>query len=75
VRVLALCLEKFDRKALRTFVDTAKDRIGSGVIVVGSVGRQSGAVAGITRELDARLSAWHLAGQVAALMGAKRWTP
>ncbi len=72
VRVLALCLENFDRKALRSFVDTAKDRLGSGVVVVGSVEDDKAVlVAGITRDLTARLSAGTLLGQVAALMGGK----
>jgi alanyl-tRNA synthetase len=72
VRVLALCLDNFDRKALRSFVDTAKDRIGSGVVVVGSVEDDKAVlVAGITRDLTPRLSAGTLLGQVAALMGGK----
>jgi alanyl-tRNA synthetase len=72
VRVLALCLEHFDRKALRSFVDTAKDRIGSGVVVVGSVEDDKAVlVAGITRDLTPRLSAGTLLGQVAALIGGK----
>jgi alanyl-tRNA synthetase len=36
IKVLALSLDNFDRKALRSFVDNAKDRLGSGVVVVGS---------------------------------------
>jgi alanyl-tRNA synthetase len=72
IRVLALCLENFDRKALRAFVDTAKDRIGSGVVVVGSVeDGKAVLVAGVTRDLTSRLSAGTLLGQVAALMGGK----
>jgi alanyl-tRNA synthetase len=72
VRVLALCLDNFDRKALRSFVDTAKDRLGSGVVVVGSVEDDKAVlVAGVTRDLTQRLSAGTLLGQVAALMGGK----
>jgi len=72
VRVLALCLDNFDRKALRSFVDTAKDRLGSGVVVVGSVEDDKAVlVAGVTRDLTSRLSAGTLLGQVAALMGGK----
>ncbi len=52
VQVLALRLENFDRKALRSFVDTAKDRLGSGVVVVGSVEDDKAVlVAGVTRDL------------------------
>jgi len=72
VRVLALCLDNFDRKALRSFVDTAKDRLGSGVVVVGSIEDDKAVlVAGVTRDLTQRLSAGILLGQVAALMGGK----
>jgi alanyl-tRNA synthetase len=72
VRVLALCLDNIDRKALRSFVDTAKDRLGSGVIVVGSVEDDKAVlVAGVTRDLTSRLSAGTLLGQVAALIGGK----
>jgi alanyl-tRNA synthetase len=72
VRVLALSLDNFDRKALRSFVDTAKDRLGSGVVVVGSVEDDKAVlVAGVTRDLTSRLSAGTLLGQVAALIGGK----
>jgi alanyl-tRNA synthetase len=72
VRVLALCLDNFDRKALRSFVDTAKDRLGSGVVVVGSVEDDKAVlVAGVTRDLTQRLSAGTLLAQVAALLGGK----
>jgi alanyl-tRNA synthetase len=67
-----LCLDNFDRKALRAFVDTAKDRLGSGVIVVGSVEDDKAVlVAGVTPDLTPRLSAGTLLGQVAALIGGK----
>jgi alanyl-tRNA synthetase len=72
VQVLALCLENFDRKALRSFVDTAKDRLGSGVVVVGSVEDEKAVlVAGVTKDLTSRLSAGTLLGEVAALLGGK----
>ena len=72
VRVLALCLENFDRKALRTFVDTAKDRLGSGVVVVGGIeDAKAVLVAGVTKDLTQRLSAGVLLGEVAALLGGK----
>jgi len=72
MRVLALCLDNFDRKALRSFVDTAKDRLGSGVVVVGSIEDDKAVlVAGVTRDLTPRLSAGTLLGQVAALLGGK----
>jgi alanyl-tRNA synthetase len=72
IKVLALHLENFDRKALRSFVDTAKDRLGSGVVVVGST--EDGKVnwvAGVTADLTARISAGTIVGEVAALTGGK----
>lgn len=72
IKVLALCLENMDRKGLRSFVDTAKDRLGSGIIVVGAV--EDGRVvlaAGVTKDLTGRVSAGTLLGQVATLIGGK----
>jgi alanyl-tRNA synthetase len=72
MKTLALCLDNFDRKALRSFVDTAKERLGSGVVVAGSVTDDKVAlVAGVTPDLTARLSAGDLLGKVAALTGGK----
>ncbi len=72
IKVLALSLDNFDRKALRSFVDSAKDRLGSGVVVVGSAEDDKIAlVAGVTKDLTARISAGAVVGQVAALTGGK----
>ena len=72
MKTLALCLDNFDRKALRSFVDTAKERLGSGVVVAGSVADDKVAlVAGVTPDLTAKLSAGELLGKVAALTGGK----
>ena len=72
MKTLAICLDNFDRKALRSFVDTAKERLGSGVVVAGSVSDDKVAlVAGVTSDLTAKLSAGDLLGKVAALTGGK----
>ena len=72
VKVLALTLEDFDRKALRSFVDTAKDRIGSGVVLVSAVEDDKvSLVAGVTKDLTDRISAGALMGKVASLLGGK----
>jgi alanyl-tRNA synthetase len=72
IKVLALPLENFDRKALRSFVDTAKERLGSGVIVVGSAeDGKVNLVAGVTQDLTHRISAGTIVGKVAALTGGK----
>jgi alanyl-tRNA synthetase len=72
IKILALNLEDFDRKALRAFVDTAKDRLGSGVVLVSSIedGKVS-LVAGVTKDLTDRISAGALMGKVASLLGGK----
>jgi len=72
VKVLALNLQDFDRKALRSFVDTAKDRIGSGVVLVAAVEDDKvSLVAGVTKDLTDRISAGALMGKVAPLLGGK----
>jgi alanyl-tRNA synthetase len=72
VKVLALNLEDFDRKALRSFVDTAKDRLGSGVVLVGTVEDDKvSLVAGVTKDLTHRISAGSLMSKVAPLLGGK----
>ena len=72
VKVLALTLDDFDRKALRSFVDTAKDRLGSGVVLVSAVEDDKvSLVAGVTKDLTDRISAGALMGKVASLLGGK----
>ena len=72
IKVLALCLDSFDRKGLRSFVDTAKQHLGSGVIVVGAAEADKVAlVAGVTQDLTDRISAGALIGKIAALTGGK----
>jgi alanyl-tRNA synthetase len=72
IKVLALRLDNFDRRALRSFVDTAKERLGSGVVVVGSTedGKVT-LVAGVTKDLTHRISAGAVVGQVASITGGK----
>jgi alanyl-tRNA synthetase len=72
VKVLAVHLQDFDRKGLRSCVDTAKDRLGSGVVVVGTAEDDKVAlVAGVTKDLTDRISAGLLMGKLAALTGGK----
>lgn len=72
MKTLALCLDNFDRKALRSFVDNAKERLGSGVVVAGSVEEDKAIlVVGVTRDLTARIAAGSLLEQVAVLVGGK----
>jgi alanyl-tRNA synthetase len=72
IKVLALCLDNFDRKDLRSFVDAAKERLRSGVVVVGTTEDDKVAlVAGVTPDLTSRISAGTLMSKIAALTGGK----
>jgi alanyl-tRNA synthetase len=72
IKVLALCLDNFDRKDLRSFVDTAKERLRSGVVVVGTTEDDKVVlVAGVTKDLTSRISAGTLMSKIAALTGGK----
>jgi alanyl-tRNA synthetase len=72
IKVLALQLDNFDLKALRSFVDRAKERLGSGVVLVGSTdGGKVNLVCGVTADLTGRIAAGTLVGRVSALVGGK----
>ncbi len=58
VKVLAYKTSGMDMKALRGLVDKIKDKMGSGVIVLGSaVGDQAFYVAAVTKDLTSRINA------------------
>jgi alanyl-tRNA synthetase len=72
IKVLAAQIEGADAKALRVSVDQLKEKLGSSVIVLGTV--QEGKVvlvAGVSADLVARLRAGDIAGAVAAQVGGK----
>jgi alanyl-tRNA synthetase len=70
VAVLAARLDGLDPEALRAVVDTLRDRLGSGVLCLGSVvdGRIN-LVAAVTRDLTKRFHAGHLVQEVARFTG------
>jgi alanyl-tRNA synthetase len=69
VKVLMLQEGSMDQKDLRAMVDTAKERLHSGVIVAASIVNEKVAlVAGVTADLTHRLHAGELAKAVAALV-------
>jgi alanyl-tRNA synthetase len=70
VAVLAARVDGLDPEALRAVVDTLRDRLGSGVLVLGSVvdGRIN-LVAAVTRDLTRRFHAGKLVQAVAKLTG------
>jgi len=73
VRVLAARLDEADAKTLRESVDRLKDRLGSAVVVLGSVqGEDKVALAaGVTKDLVERVHAGRLINAVAARVGGK----
>ncbi len=72
IKVLAAQIEGADAKGLRDTVDQLKHKLGSSVIVLASV--QDGKVvlvAGVSRDLVARVKAGDIAGAVAAQVGGR----
>jgi alanyl-tRNA synthetase len=73
VMVLATRLDGADAGALRSAVDQLKSRLGSAIVVLGSVGSDSKVVlvAGVTQDQTGRVKAGDLIGAVAAQVGGK----
>ncbi|MFP4696763.1 alanine--tRNA ligase [Thiohalospira sp.] len=72
VKVLAARLEGADPKALRSTVDQLKQKLGSGVIVLGVPGDgKVNLAAGVTDDLTDRIAAGELVNHVAAQVGGK----
>ena len=70
VRVLAAKLDEIDRGSLRQLVDTLRQKMGSGVVVLGTV--ENGKVAlisGVTKDLNPRLHAGKIVQEVAQQVG------
>lgn len=71
-KVLAARLDGLDGKALLALVDQLKNKLGSAVILLGSVlDGKVVLVAGVTQDLTARLKAGELVKQAAAAVGGK----
>ena len=71
IQVLAQRVDALDRGQLRTLVDNLRNKLGSGVVVLGSA-QQDGKVAliaGVTRDLTSRLSAGKIIGPLAQKVG------
>jgi alanyl-tRNA synthetase len=72
VKVLAARLDGADAKALREAVDQMKDKLGSGVVVLGAVEDDKvRLVAGVTKDLTDRLQAGNLIKPVAERVGGR----
>jgi alanyl-tRNA synthetase len=72
VRVLAHRVDNLERGQMRTLVDQLRDKIGSGVVVLGSATDGNVAlIVGITKDLTSRIQAGKVIGPVAQRVGGK----
>jgi alanyl-tRNA synthetase len=72
IKVLAHRADNLERAQLRTLVDQLRDKLGSGVVVVGSATDGNVAlIAGVTKDLTSRVQAGKIVGKVAEKVGGK----
>jgi alanyl-tRNA synthetase len=72
VKVLSHRVDNLERSQMRTLVDQLRDKVGSGVVVLGSATDGKVAlIAGVTKDLTSRIQAGKLIGQVAPKVGGK----
>jgi alanyl-tRNA synthetase len=72
VKVVAHRVDNLDRPQMRTLVDNLRQKLGSGVVVVGSAADGNVAlVAGVTKDLTGRVQAGKVVGAVAQKVGGK----
>jgi alanyl-tRNA synthetase len=72
VKVLAHRVDNLDRPQMRTLVDQLRDKLGSGVVVLGSASNGSvSLIVGVTKDLTSRLQAGKVIGPVAQKVGGK----
>lgn len=70
IKVLAIQLEDQDAKSLRAAVDRFKDKIGSGVVTLGSVTEDKVALCvGVTSDLTSRIKAGDIIREIAPIVG------
>jgi alanyl-tRNA synthetase len=72
VKVLAHRVDNLERAQMRTLVDQLRDKIGSGVVVLGSASNGNVAlIVGVTKDLTTRVQAGKVIGPVAQKVGGK----
>jgi alanyl-tRNA synthetase len=72
VKVLAHRVDNLERGQMRTLVDQLRDKLGSGVVVLGSATDGSVAlIVGITKDLTSKIQAGKVIGPVAQKVGGK----
>jgi alanyl-tRNA synthetase len=72
IKVLTHRVDNLERSQMRTLIDQLRDKVGSGVVVLGSAtdGRVA-LIAGVTKDLTSRVQAGKIIGQVAQKVGGK----
>ncbi len=72
VKVLAHRVDNLERAQMRTLVDQLRDKIGSGVVVLGSASNGSvSLIVGVTKDLTSRVQAGKVIAPVAQKVGGK----
>jgi alanyl-tRNA synthetase len=72
VKVLAHRVDNLERAQLRTLVDQLREKIGSGVVVLGSASNGNvSLIVGVTKDLTSRVQAGKVIGAVAQKVGGK----
>jgi alanyl-tRNA synthetase len=72
VKVLAHRVDNLERAQMRTLVDQLRDKLGSGVVVLGSASDGSvSLIVGVTKDLTSRIQAGKVIGPVAQKVGGK----
>jgi len=72
VKVLAHRVDNLERAQLRTLVDQLRDKIGSGVVILGAASNGNVAlIVGVTKDLTSRVQAGKVIGPVAQKVGGK----
>jgi alanyl-tRNA synthetase len=72
VKVLAHRVDNLERAQMRTLVDQLREKIGSGVVVLGSASNGNvSLIVGVTKDLTSRVQAGKVVGAVAEKVGGK----
>jgi alanyl-tRNA synthetase len=71
VKVLAQRVDALDRGQMRTLVDNLRNKLGSGVVVLGSADGEGkvALIVGVTKDLTGKVQAGKIVGQIAKLVG------
>src|SRR5207245_2453834 len=72
IKVLTHRVDNLERSQMRTLIDQLRDKIGSGVVVLGSaINGNVSLIVGVTKDLTSRIQAGKVIGPVAQKVGGK----